>query len=57
MTRHLTLATAAALLLGGGVELARSDGTTGAAVLAAGLITLGAWLAGEARRNNNDDGP
>lgn len=55
VTKPLTLGTSVALLIGGGVETARSDGTTGTALLAAGLIVLGAWLAQEVRKDRRDD--
>lgn len=58
--RPLTLATAVVLLVGGGVERARSEGDTGAALLAAGLVTLGVWLTMEVlsyRRRGDHDEP
>ena len=57
MKGPLSLATALGLLIGGGVETARDDGTTGTALLAAGLIVLGAWLAVEIRKDKHDDTP
>lgn len=53
--RPLTLATAVVLLVGGGVERARSAGDTGVALLAAGLVTLGAWLALEVQSYRGRD--
>lgn len=47
MTRYGPVAAAAALLIGAAVELGGDQKTSpaGVALLAAGLITLGAWLA------------
>jgi hypothetical protein len=47
--RHLApLAAAAALLIGGAYSYASEETVPGVALLAAGLIVLGAWLALEA---------
>jgi hypothetical protein len=51
LLRLAPLAAAAVFLLGGAVALAVEDnGLAGTTLLAAGLITLGAWLALEASR-------
>lgn len=57
MSKPLTLAAAAVLLVTGGVERAVSDGSTGAALLGAGLLVLGAWLTMEILnwRKQHDD--
>ena len=48
--RHLTpLLAAAGLLLGGAYTYAIEQQVTGVALLAAGLITLGAWIAEQIR--------
>jgi len=54
--RHLTpLLAAAALLVGGGYSYAAEETVTGVALLAAGLIVLGAWLSAEVRKTQSDD--
>jgi hypothetical protein len=48
--RHVTpLLAAALLLIGGGYSYAVDETVPGVALLSAGLITLGAWLALEVR--------
>ena len=59
--RHLgPLAAAAALLIGGAYSYALEETVPGTALLAAGLMVLGAWLALEAaglirERSNRDN--
>jgi hypothetical protein len=52
------LAAAAGLLIGGAYTYAAEETVTGVSLLAAGLITLGAWIAVEVRtdRKDNTDG-
>ena len=53
--RHLTPLIAATLLLMGGATTYVSDETVvGIALLSAGLIVLGAWIAVEVRKNQDD---
>lgn len=53
--RHLTpLLAAAALLIGGGFSYASDETFTGIALLSSGLMTLGAWLTVEVRKNQDD---
>jgi len=53
--RHLTpLVAACALLIGGSASYFNEETVVGVALLAAGLIVLGAWLAVEVRKNQDD---
>jgi hypothetical protein len=48
------LVAAAGLLIGGAFSYAEEETVTGVALLAAGLITLGAWLTVEVRKNQDE---
>jgi hypothetical protein len=57
ITRYLTpLAASVALLVGGAYSYAIDETVPGTALLASGLITLGAWLAIEVSRRREDPG-
>ena len=54
--KHFTpLMAAAALLIGGGYSYAIEETVTGIALLAAGLVVLGVWLALEVKNKDDKD--